>query len=967
MDLYIQGLPRDLSKETLESGLQPYMNSLGIDAWACNDPLNKDFAFVSFLHTKDANNFLQRHSATRPKARKLNLFGAQIYVSKSKKKPDRFVHQHLAHQNERRTANALPLPATSSVLPLREISCGLLLFLQQVHDAPTFMKHGGKMCDQRASAKFAKKTLIMKYEDVYRVDIPYTAIWDIVMDPRAPVATLILTEVPRFYTSRLDAGDMVALPSPDSRQRQRMYRIDYLGGCREHRRFAADCLVYQLTFATSYSDFRKTMDSVQRQNRLPYSQWSINVNFAAGTTDFPTSLKVLTDYMSELSRTSKLPFGILFQVNALVKNNYIEPNTARDMLGILLEEFASAKRRGEPPPFSARSFKSIMNDIPYPVPGIDSSRLTAGGIMNKLAESEREERARILHRLEQERSARQSWVLKAVVTPARITFHGPDLETNNRVLRKFSEFSEYFLRVQFCEEDGEDLFFNPTVSNEVVLERFKRVFNSGIQIAGRLYGFLGFSHSSLRSHSAWFAAPFVDRDMTLQNHVTIIRNLGDFKHIRIPARCAARIGQAFSETPFSINLEEHGISHGTMPDVKSADGKRIFSDGVGIISPGAAKVLWKNLPTSNKATCFQIRWAGAKGMLSLHTGLEGRRFVIRGETMLKFGGGDESQLEICDMGSRPLRMVLNQQMIKIMEDLGVDEKWFFREQKRELDVLKAVTRSVENTASFLRVQDVGTVIELPKFFRRLQRRRIDYRTDQFLRSLVEAVVLRELRLLKHKARIPVRKGATLFGVMDETKFLGEDEVYITYDRSYKGARGLVDGSLEDGQVVMVTRSPALHPGDIQFRRQGAPPPGHPLRALKNCVVFSQKGERDLPSMLSGGDLDGDIYHCCWDPDVVPQRQFEAADYPSVLAQPLDREVTKGDMATFFVDFMLSDQLGIIASQHLILADKREEGTVHPDCIALAAMHSRAVDFSKTGIPVDVSEMPNFKRKFRPDL
>lgn len=967
MDLYLQGLPRNVSKKTLESGLQPYMNVLGVQYWSCNDSFKKDFAFVSFLRTQDANAFLQRHGAMPPNAPKLNIFGSAIYVAKSKKKPENIEIQHLAHRQYQRTTNSEPLPAASTTLHVREIACGHLMFLEQVQDTPTFMRQCSRQCDLRATAKFAKRTLIIKHDDVYRVDVPYTAIWDMVVDPVAPMATLILTEVPRFFSKGLETQKVVH-PGPQSRREPKLFRIDHLGGHPEHTTWAADCLVYQLTFQTSYANFRQTIASVYKRHYLPYSFWRINVDFASGATDFPTSLRMLNDHMSFLNRTSKLPFGILFQVNALVRNNYIEPNVARDMLGILVVEFKSAKQSGLPPPLSIHSFKPIFSDIPYPVPGTDPVRLTAGDILNRLFESESTVKAHspLLTRLEAERSSRQSWVLKAVVTPTRITFHGPDLETNNRILRKFSDFTEFFLRVQFCEEDGEDLFFNPTISHDVVLERFKDVFNRGIPIAGRIYGFLGFSHSSLRSHSAWFAAPFTDHERTLQTHIKIVGDLGDFKHIQIPARCAARIGQAFTETPFSVDLDENRIQHDYIPDVKSADRERVFSDGVGTISLSAAEVLWKELPnTSNKASCFQIRWAGAKGMLSLDTRLEGRLFLIR-DSMVKFEGADESALEICGMSSRPLRLVLNQQMIKIMEDLGVKEDWFFRQQKRELDSLKGVTGSIENTAAFLHAQDVGTTMDLPKFVKRLSRRNIDCRTDPFLRSLVEAVVLRELRLLKHKARIPVPKGATLFGVMDETGFLGENEVYITYDRMYQGVRGLMDTSLQDGPVL-VTRSPALHPGDIQIRNQRTPPARHTLHALNNCIVFSKRGARDLPSMLSGGDLDGDIYNVIWDPDAMPQRVYGAADYPRTKAQPLGREVKKADMAKFFVDFMRTDQLGIIASRHLILADKRAEGTADPECLRLAEMHSQAVDFSKTGIPVDVSEMPNYKPRFRPDL
>ena len=57
------------------------------------------------------------------------------------------------------------------------------------------------------------------------------------------------------------------------------------------------------------------------------------------------------------------------------------------------------------------------------------------------------------------------------------------------------------------------------------------------------------------------------------------------------------------------------------------------------------------------------------------------------------------------------------------------------------------------------------------------------------------------------------------------------------------------------------------------------------------------------------------------------------------------------MSDFFIEFMEQDQLGIVATQHMVLADQHEQGTLHPDCRTLAEMHSTAVDYSKTGIPV----------------
>lgn len=121
--------------------------------------------------------------------------------------------------------------------------------------------------------------------------------------------------------------------------------------------------------------------------------------------------------------------------------------------------------------------------------------------------------------------------------------------------------------------------------------------------------------------------------------------------------------------------------------------------------------------------------------------------------------------------------------------------------------------------------------------------------------------------------------------------------------------------------------------------------------LRNCICFSQKGLRDLPSKLSGGDLDGDKYHIIFDANAKPQPAFQPADYVKQAPRELDRPVDRRDMTDFFVTFMETDQLGRICNIHKMLADQSDEGVRDPRCIKLAEMASTAVDFSKTGIPV----------------
>lgn len=162
------------------------------------------------------------------------------------------------------------------------------------------------------------------------------------------------------------------------------------------------------------------------------------------------------------------------------------------------------------------------------------------------------------------------------------------------------------------------------------------------------------------------------------------------------------------------------------------------------------------------------------------------------------------------------------------------------------------------------------------------------------------------------------------------------------------------------------------------------PTHSPLRQLRNVVVFSQHGQRDLPSMLSGWDLDGDLYNVIWEDHLIPSIAQQPADYPRVSAMELDRTVTRKDMSDFFVvsllhavvphhdrltrqqKFMQTDQLGMLSNIHPQVADQRLLGTLDPACTKLAQMASVSVGFSKTGIPVDMKECPKYDR-IRPDF
>ena len=276
-------------------------------------------------------------------------------------------------------------------------------------------------------------------------------------------------------------------------------------------------------------------------------------------------------------------------------------------------------------------------------------------------------------------------------------------------------------------------------------------------------------------------APFVDKG-TLTYARSVIKSLGDFTKIRSPAKCAARIGQAFSQTLSSITLPSEAIT--VIPDIKRNG--RVFSDGTGTCSKDLLQRVWDKDRTARdpKPTVLQVRiqgiygiksrhspWiknfhlrkTGAKGVLSLDSSLRGLRVRLR-PSMIKFEGTNVSDIEICGSAVKPLPMFLNRQMIKILEDLGVQDDVFRELQATAVDKLRATTLSANHAADFLSRNYIGVVAKIPWLIRTLWQMDLHFNDDDFLKNALELAVLSQLRELKYRARIHIEQGVTLYGL-----------------------------------------------------------------------------------------------------------------------------------------------------------------------------------------------------------
>ena len=149
--------------------------------------------------------------------------------------------------------------------------------------------------------------------------------------------------------------------------------------------------------------------------------------------------------------------------------------------------------------------------------------------------------------------------------------------------------------------------FDADASNEEIYAHFRTKLKGSINIAGRNFEFLGYSHSSLRSQTCWYMAPHIHNDSLLMSKI-LISKLGDFTAIRCPAKCAARIGQAFSDTTAAVTISNKTVR--VIPEIERSG--RVFSDGVGTLSKDILDKILMEYPAhqENVPVAFQIRFAG---------------------------------------------------------------------------------------------------------------------------------------------------------------------------------------------------------------------------------------------------------------------------------------------------------------------------------------------------------------------
>eukprot|EP00892_Ulva_mutabilis_P008486 jgi/Ulvmu1/6009/UM026_0135.1 len=565
---------------------------------------------------------------------------------------------------------------------------------------------------------------------------------------------------------------------------------------------------------------------------------------------------------------------------------------------------------------------------------------------------------------------------RVVVTPLRVLPYIPVPEVSNRVLRRYSRFQDRFLRVAFANERLGPM--NHHDLSDAVCSRIRKLLLTGLWVGNRPFVFLAFSNSQLKDHGCWLYCEAQRAADGAPSADEVRQSVGELAALRVPSKFAARLGQAFSTTFKTFAFKPHEMC--MLPDSVAPNGE-LYSDGVGVITGAGMQKVVQQLPTRMRRrlrgalpSAIQIRLGGCKGMLALWDGVEGMApgaLVGVRPSMKKFESADLA-VEVCAL-ARPMPAFVNRQLIMALLSLGIPDSVFeekFHVHVQQLDKLvsggDAALTVLRQMGAYAAHGVHGVGVAQGSLVACMIEARVSPRDDLFLHAMCQAYRTWGLKGVTDKSRIPLKDSINLIGVMDESGTLPAGTFWACWDHT-RGRRNPGDAPampdskpLPPGTCAAVSRFPLISPADVRVLC-AADPATLPaaLTALTNVIVFPSVGASPEPCKMSGGDLDGDIYLITWDTALVPNREAEAINYtPEKHAMAKPDEVTVEDIVDFQMDYMKNDRLGQIAIGHLGVADFATDGSGNrvyancDKCKTLVDLHSTAVDFAKTGVPVD---------------
>ena len=344
------------------------------------------------------------------------------------------------------------------------------------------------------------------------------------------------------------------------------------------------------------------------------------------------------------------------------------------------------------------------------------------------------------------------------------------------------------------------------------------------------------------------------------------------------------------------------------------DNAKVMNDGCALISRAAARAVTEALGLDSVPSAFQGRIGGAKGMWMVDPLNENPSHNQRGndywieitDSQLKFEGHPADNLfpdckrvtfEVQSYSKRLSTASLNYQLMPILEDRGVPYEVFKRLLEEDLSAKVAQLEVAMDSALALRKwnQDNNPIVE-----ERLNNKGIEMKgglpdtlaekinwfvehgfepkSCRALKDFLYSAIKEYCTRLENKMNIELGKSTYAYMIADPLAILEENEVHFGFSGMFRDTKSEWSEVMLHDMDILVSRSPALLPSDVQKVRAVFKPE---LGIYMDVIVFSSKGTCSLAEKLSGGDYDGDIAWVCWEPSIVGP--FQNASVP----EPVD--------------------------------------------------------------------------------
>ena len=500
MDIFVHHLPNQATQKQVKKFFDKELKKFDIHRSSCFKIKNKDFASITVADANKALQFLRQHGQDQ-KGRswhiQLRFRGKDLFCRRSDRTPDPHIVAGLKQEEiDRLKVLKRRRPASGNVIQSRCFDSDRLMVGRWTYKDTELIFASHHTDKRRGRLIFGSYAVALKLErgasggSDQMLEFPNDTILDIVTWTDPPSLTLSLIEAPKIYDQPFEARPpskeewermsdyeklveaMILEPTGKKEPRQRLGALDDA-----HRKIVGSCFCYRISLRTVAAV--QAIAAWKRKSGLPDS-----VSFNIGTHEDTLFAPQMSELQHKLAHhnLAHVSYEVKFQLQRLAQNGYLSPSTVLELLPEVIQRLDHTRDTAV-----ASAIRHLADTVPFPSPVTDAQDFTVLSLLEAYKRSERSilEDDPYMDRLVDEYDHIMR-VHRALVTPTGIFLSGPENEVNNRVLRKYSRFTNYFLSVTFADENGERLRLGPnTEAREIYHEVFKGVLNTHINIAGR--------------------------------------------------------------------------------------------------------------------------------------------------------------------------------------------------------------------------------------------------------------------------------------------------------------------------------------------------------------------------------------------------------------------------------------------------------------------------------------------------